>query len=75
MDEGSEYCILAVLYDNDIRQTMFKASGGSQTILPIAVRFNRTLRIKIAKQVRLHGNKERKILIRAASKSFPPNKN
>ena len=61
--------------DNDIRQTMFRTSGGSKTILAIAVRFNRTLRIKIAKQVKLHGNKERKILIRAASKFFPPNKN
>ena len=57
--------------DNDIRQTMFRTSGGSKTILAIAVRFNRTLRIKIAKQVKLHGNKERKILIRAASKFFP----
>ena len=61
--------------DNDIRQTMFRTSGGSKTILAIAVRFNRTLRIKIAKQDKLCGNKERKILFRAASKFFPPNKN
>ena len=60
--------------DNNIHQTMFTTRGGSKTILAIAVRFNRTLRIKIAKQVKLHGNKERKILIRA-SKFFPLNKN
>ena len=50
---------------------MFKASGGSKIILAIAVRFNRTLRIKITKQVKLRGNEERKILIRAASKFLP----
>ena len=63
----SQFC-----HDNDIRQTMFRTRGCSKTILAIDVRFNRTLRIKIAKQVKLHGNKERKILIRAASKFFPP---
>ena len=61
--------------DNNICQTMFRTSDGSKTILAIAERFNRTLQIKIAKQVRLHGNKERKILIRAASKFFRPHKN
>ena len=57
--------------DNYIRQTMFRISGGSKTILAIAVRFNRTLRIRSQNKSILMETKNEKYLFEQHQSSSP----